>query len=124
MVKIYTTQVRKRPAIPLSMWNKHVATLRGEARTNNAMEGYNRTFSMSIPAKASEWFIMDRFRDEESVAKTGFVDAAMGRTSPEANKWRTKSRQAREEELKQLVGNYDNMSIKLFVESVMGFYGD
>jgi hypothetical protein len=36
------TKARKKPAYPMEMWNKFQATIEGQPRTNNMVEGYNR----------------------------------------------------------------------------------
>jgi hypothetical protein len=116
------TKQRRAPLYSPVLWNKFEAILSGEARTNNAMEGYNRTFSLSLPTKASVWVLCERFIKEEALAKKSFMEAAMGGGSPEANKSRSKERDQKEEQLRALVSNYGNMPLGLYMEGIVGFF--
>ena len=51
-----------------------------------------------------------------------FMKAAMGGGSPEANKSRSKERENKEEQLKALVTNYDNMSLSMYMEGIVSFF--
>ena len=118
----HRTQVRKRPAYPIAMWNKHVATKQGEHKTNNLCEGYNRAFSISVPDNATVWAIVDLFKAEEATAKQSIIRAARGEVSPEAGKSRSLARIATEEQLLALVNNYHNISLSMFMESMVYFF--
>jgi len=54
------TKIRKPPTFPHILWNKHEATLLNEKKTNNICEGYNHAFGLSLPARATDWTVMDR----------------------------------------------------------------
>ena len=86
------------------------------------MEGYNRNFSLSLPNKSSVWVLCDRFIKEEALAKLAFMKAAMGGGIPEANKSRSKERENKEEQLKAMVTNYDNMSLSMYMEGIVSFF--
>ena len=51
-----------------------------------------------------------------------FMKAAMGGDSPEANKSRSKERENKEEQLKAMVTNYDNMSLSMYMEGIVSFF--
>ena len=114
--------MRKRPAYPIAMWNKHAATKQGEHKTNNLCEGYNRAFSISVPDNAAVWAIVDLFKAEEATAKQSIIRAARGEVSPEAGKSRSLARIATEEQLLALVNNYHNISLSMFMESMIYFF--
>jgi hypothetical protein len=42
------------------MWNKYEATLNGDNKINNLVEGFNNSFKLSLPPKASDWMVIDR----------------------------------------------------------------
>jgi hypothetical protein len=63
------TMLRKKPAYSHDQWNKYEELIAGESRTNNTTEGYNNSFSTSLPAGATEWSLTDRFKIEESVQR-------------------------------------------------------
>jgi len=115
------TQIRKRPLIPHQQWNMFEAVKSGTARTNNAMEGYNHAFSLSLPKKATVWYLIDRFIAEESLMKKTVLELATGGASHEFNT-RTIAQQMHEEELRALVNNLDKMSISLYVEAMVGLF--
>ena len=106
----------------IAMWNKHVATKQGEHKTNNLCEGYNRAFSISVPDNATVWAIVDLFKAEEATAKQSIIRAARGEVSPEAGKSRSLARIATEEQLLALVNNYHNISLSMFMESMIYFF--
>jgi hypothetical protein len=114
------TKIRKRPLYPHTLWNKFEATLNGDKKTNNLCEGYNHAFGLSLPAKATDWTVMDRFRTEDATTKTVLHQAAMGNNRDEDN--RVQKRRSREEKFKSLVGNYENVSIKAYMESIVTFF--
>jgi hypothetical protein len=49
------TKLRKKPTFAHTLWNKFEATLSGDQRTNNMVEGYNHAFRLSLPARATDW---------------------------------------------------------------------
>jgi hypothetical protein len=55
--------------VPLNFKTLFKATLSGDQKTNNLCEGFNRGFKLSVPANASDWAIMDRFKAKEAMAK-------------------------------------------------------
>ncbi len=67
-------KLRRRPAFAHSLWNKFEATLQGKMRTNNVVEGYNHAFGLSLPSRATDWTVIDRFHTEDATIKTlGFT---------------------------------------------------
>jgi hypothetical protein len=70
--------------------------LGGESRTNNVTEGYNNSVSISLPARATEWTLIERFKVEESMAKTTLHQAAVGNKGPDVNKSRSLNKLDRE----------------------------
>jgi len=85
------TLLRKRPRFDHSLWSKYQSTLDGLLKTNNLVEGYNHAFSLSMPARASEWSVIDRLKTEESTSNALLHQAAIG-NEDEANRTRTKLR--------------------------------
>jgi len=112
---------RKCPLIPVEQWNMFDAVRTGSARTNNAMEGYNHAFSLSLPKRASVWSLIDRFKAEESLMKKTFLDlATAGEKTDNSN--RTLGRIHHEERLFSLVSNVNKMSLSLYMEAMVGLF--
>jgi hypothetical protein len=63
------TQQRKKPSYSHKQWNKFKEVVTEEAKTNNIVEGFINGFASSLPARASDWTIIDCFKMEESLAK-------------------------------------------------------
>lgn len=118
------TKIRRKPAYPHHMWNKFEAVGATRSRTNNAMEGYNHAFSLSLPARASEWVLIDRFKAEEAMAKRTLLDRAMGQPGIEKSKSRFLQKQKLEQKLVCLVSNYDNMALSVYMEGIVAFFTD
>jgi hypothetical protein len=95
------TQVRKKPLFPVSLWNKYQSVLDGDALTNNAFEGYNNVFFLSLPARLTDWHIMERFQKDEF----------MGNMGPDSYKPRALNRRDKTNQLQKLVKNFSNMSL-------------
>jgi hypothetical protein len=77
------------------MWNKFKATLNGDHKTNNLVEGFNNGSKLSLPPKASDWTVIDRFRTEESLSQLSLQKAALGNTGPDQRRSRVLQRQDR-----------------------------
>jgi hypothetical protein len=116
------TKTRKDPLFNHTLWNKYQATLEGDVKTNNTIEGYNLGFSLSTPARASDWVVMDRFKTEETTRKSLLHQAAMGCSGSDKTSLRAQSRKDREEKLRCLVKNQPNMAIKAYMESLVTFF--
>jgi hypothetical protein len=89
------TQVRKKPLFPVSMWNKYQPIQDGDALTNNVVEGYNNAFFLSLPARPTDWHLIERFHKEKAMSKACLQQAAMGNLGPDDNKARALSRRDR-----------------------------
>jgi hypothetical protein len=117
----HRTKLRKRPSYPHEMWNKFEATLNGDHKTNNLVEGYNNGFKLSLPPKASDWTVIDRFRTEESLSKLSLQQAALG-SDPDQRRSRVLQRQDREDQLRTLVSNFNSMSVSSYLDSLVTFF--
>ena len=58
---------RGKPMFDYGLWNKHDSVLMDLPSTNNFCEGYNNAFKRCLPANASVWVLIDRFREEDSM---------------------------------------------------------
>jgi hypothetical protein len=65
---------------------------------------------------------MECFQKEEAMSKACLQQAAMGNMGPDDNKHRALSRRDRAEQLRNLVQNYSNMSLKDYLDGVIFFY--
>ncbi len=89
---------------------------------DNLVEGFNNSFKLSLPPKASDWTMIDRFRTEESLRKLSLHQAALGNTGPDQKRSRVLQRQDREDQLKSLVSNFSSMSVISYLDSLVTFF--
>ncbi len=75
-----------------------------------------------MPVNASDWVSMERFKTKESLAKQCLLQAAQGNLGPDAKKSRKQNRIEREEQLQQLVSNFFNMELNLYVQALITFF--
>ncbi len=94
----------------------------GDHRANNIVEGFNHGFSLSLPARATEWSIIERFKAEETMAKVALHQGAMGNTSQSHNTSMNLKRQDREDKLRSVVSNFNSMSVQSYMESICSFF--
>jgi hypothetical protein len=116
------TQVQKKPLFPVSLWNKYQPVQVGDALKNNVVEGYNNAFFLSLPARRTDWHIMERFQKEESMSKACLQQAAMGNMGPDTDKHWALYRRDKAEQLRNLVQNFINMSLKDYLDGVIYFF--
>jgi hypothetical protein len=105
--------VRKSPAYSHVLWNKYKAIMDSGQRTNNIIEGYNHSFSLSLSALATDWSIVERFKAEEAMTKAALHQAAMGNTGQKHNTSLYLKRQDCE-----VVSNFNNLSVYSYLESI------
>jgi len=115
------TQLRKRPLFAHSLWSKYQTTLDGLLKTNNLVEGYNHAFALSMPARASDWSVIDRLKTEESTSKALLHQAAIG-NEDEANRTRTKLRKEKAVLMRNLVSNCTTMTNIAYLNSLITFF--
>ena len=112
-----------RPKFQHDFWNKNVAVLEDEDLTTNSAEGYNNQIKGAIPKGASLWTIIHFVIKEESLVALKLRDAAiMDQDTPTTS--REKNRAVRKRELKEIVGKYEKMELKMWMETVAGYYND
>ena len=61
--------VGKKPTFPIIWWNHYQTILTGRARTNNSSEGFNSSWTRSLPQHASFYTILGTFRDVSKKTK-------------------------------------------------------
>ena len=115
------TKQRKRPLFAHSLWNKYKAVKAGDMRTNNVVEGYNHAFSLSLPSRATEWTVIDRFKVEESTSKTILHQAAIENDTGESIRNRAKEKRDRDLQLQNLIKNCPNLTRQAYLESLVTF---
>ena len=119
------TGVRKAPMFAHSLWSKYEVILEDEALTSNAAEGFNAALAMSLPRNCSIWTLMKQLRTEENLNIRKVMDAALGPQNNAAtnpNTSRNCARSERKEELRYLVGSFNNVSLKVYMTSLVDFY--
>jgi hypothetical protein len=86
-----------------------------EAKTNNIVEGFNNGFASSLPARAADWIIIDRFKIKESLAKTILHQAAVGLNRAYETKSRSLNKKDRDLQLACLVKNFHNLTLEVYM---------
>ena len=102
------------PKFKHELWNKYQAVLDEDPTTTNSSEGYNNAIQLSIPHNANVFSIIKQFITEDSLVEIKLRDAAIG-SDPEAGRSRKKDWFQRQQDLKHLVNNYENLSIKYYM---------
>ena len=102
-------------------WSSFDAVKDGDDTTTNTCEGYNNAFSLSISHHAGVWTLVEQFRVEASMAQLKHRDAAVGGTGEQGRR-RSLDKQARQEELRMLVNNYDDIPLEDYISYVVAFY--
>ena len=114
------TFVRRKSIHPISWWNKYEQVRNDVQTTSNIAEGYNNAMNYSLPRKASIWMLIESFRTEEAGVGRKLHEAAVGQVT--SNRSRDKQRDAKHQELKNLVNNYKNVEIKTYMYSLIEFF--
>lgn len=112
------TRALRKPKYSLQQWNLYEAVIEGRDVTNNHAEGYNHAFSISVPAHAHEWVIIDRFREEEAKMHRTLMDAAGGQAGIQDNAGRLAKRASDAERLQEIVRNFYNTPLNLYMNTV------
>ena len=109
------------PKFKHGLWNKNEAILRGDDLTTNSSEGYNLQLKLAMPKSANLWNMIISIMKEDSLVALKLRDQAIATTSPPDNKQKA-ARQRRKEELHNLVGRYNLMDIKTWMNMVVAYY--
>ena len=110
-----------RPMFQHELWNKHQAVLEDQDRTTNSAEGYNHQLKNAVPKGANLWTVINYLQKEESLVAVKVRDGIItDQDSPRSG--RDKERQVRNRELKKLVENYGKISLKVWMDSIVGYY--
>ena len=112
----------RRPRYEFQWWNKYNSILQDRDVTSNSIEGYNNAINFSVPRRANVWMVIDVFKTEEAAGKKKLLDAAIGAGQPEQGKTRSKVREQKHKERKNLVQNYHSMDRKMFMYAVIDYY--
>ena len=123
----FRTGVRRAPTFAHSLWNKFETVLHDDELTSNAAEGFNNALALSLPRNCSIWTLMQQLRTEENVNIRKVMDAALGpqnNSSTNPNTSRNCFRKQRREELKSIVNNFANVSIKVYMASLVDFFNE
>ena len=112
-----------RPKFQHDLWNKNVAVLEDEDLTTISAEGYNNQVKGAIPKGASLWTIIHFVIKEEILVALKLRDAAIT-DQDSLTTSREKNRAVRKRELKEIVDKYGKMELKMWMETLAGYYND
>ena len=115
------TGARRSPIFKHELWNKTQASDDGDETTTNCSEGFNNAIQLSIPHNANVFSIIKQFRSEDSLVEVKLRDAAIS-PDPEASRTRRTNWEKRQQDLKHLVENYDNLSTKKYMGYLVDFF--
>jgi hypothetical protein len=92
-----------------------------DPKASSIAEGFNNAFCLSLPACRTDWYIMERFQMEESMSKASLQQAAIGDLA-QTPKVKGVNRRGKGDQLRNLVLNFRNMSLKDYLECVIYFF--
>ena len=87
--------------------------------------GFNTALAMSLPRNCSIQTLVKQLRTEENLNIRKVMDAALGPQNNAAtnpNTSRNCARSERKEELRYLVGSFNNVSLKVYMTSLVDFF--
>ena len=108
-----------------SLWNKYTVLMEDEALTSNSAEGFNAALALSMPRNCSIWTLIKQLQSEENTNIRKLMDVALGPQNNGATNQtsrRSMARDQRREELKTLVGNFSNVTLKVYMASLIDFF--
>lgn len=107
--------VRKNPLFPMEIWNVHMTTLEGLARTNNNVEGWHNAFSSFVGQTHPNIFkFIEALKKEQNLQDFKFAQVSASQPAePRRKKYRSL-----DDRLKKIVENYDKEHIIEFLRSI------
>ena len=121
----WRTGNRKSPMFAHSLWSKFAVVLENEALTSNSAEGFNAALALSLPRNCSIWTLIKQLQSEENTNIRKLMDVALGAQNNVATNQtssRNIARDQRREELKSLVGNYNKVTLNVYMSSLIDFF--
>lgn len=121
----WRTGNRKSPMFAHSLWSKFAVVLEDEALTSNSAEGFNSALTLSLPRNCSIWTLIKQLQSEENTNIRKLMDVALGAQNNVATNQtssRNIARDQRREELKSLVGNYNKVTLNVYMSSLIDFF--
>ena len=121
----WRTGNRKSPMFAHSLWSKFAVVLEDEALTSNSAEGFNAALALSLPRNCSIWTLIKQLQSEENTNIRKLMDVALGAQNNVATNQtssRNIARDQRREELKSLVGNYNKVTLNVYMSSLIDFF--
>lgn len=121
----WRTGNRKSPMFAHSLWSKFAVVLEDEALTSNSAEGFNSALALSLPRNCSIWTLIKQLQSEENTNIRKLMDVALGAQNNVATNQtssRNIARDQRREELKSLVGNYNKVTLNVYMSSLIDFF--
>ena len=121
----WRTGNRKSPMFAHSLWSKFAVVLEDEALTSNSAEGFNAALALSLPRNCSIWTLIKQLQSEENTNIRKLMDVALGAQNNVATNQtssRNMARDQRREELKSLVGNYNKVTLNVYMSSLIDFF--
>ena len=121
----WRTGNRKSPMFAHSLWSKFAVVLENEALTSNSAEGFNAALALSLPRNCSIWTLIKQLQSEENTNIRKLMDVALGaqyNVATNQTSSRNIARDQRREELKSLVGNYNKVTLNVYMSSLIDFF--
>ena len=119
-----TNPVRKPPMFSHKLWNKFDTVKEDLPLTNNSSEGFNSAQKLSMGKNPNLWYVCQTFRDEDSLVQLKLRDAAVGNSPVGANNGRATKFREQKRKLRNLVQNYENLSIEDYMNYALKFYNN
>jgi hypothetical protein len=106
------------PLFPISLWCHYDSIMESKETSNNHVEGFNSTWSRSLPANPSFQTLVEGFVHRESLAEMALREdsLAVGGNSTEARRTRKTQAEERRLDLKALLSDWDKMRREDFMD--------
>ena len=114
-----TRGARNKPRFDISIWNIHLNVMEERTTTNNAIESWNARWNQSIGTNYNIWRVINKFKTEDSLARTKLREAVSGRDI-EPNPARKNRRTERLSGLKTALQRFDADNLKEFLFALRG----
>ena len=112
------------PLFPISLWCHYNSN--SKETSNNHVEGFNSTWSRSLPANPSFQTLVEGFVHRESLAEMALREdsLAVGGNSTEARRTRKTQAEERRLDLKALLSDWDKMRREDFMDYLVARAGE
>jgi hypothetical protein len=113
---------RRQPLFQIASWNHYDSVLAGRSITNNECEGFNSSWTGSLPPRPSLYNVLDHFIQRDSWAEKTLQEesVAVGGNSLDKSTSRALHRQQRRLDLQAICKDFAAMPPTYYMERLVG----